>query len=1198
LGAIRQVTLDNVLGALTLVTRDPLVTVKLLVFMTLFTAAWGAYGLSYDWYRNRGAAIIAGLLYMTSQASLTRWGSGELNVELVVAAAPFLLLAWGWCLERLTLRRAIAFTLLLNVVLFVRLDMAAYVLPFLLVQAVVTTLLSPRSQEVALRVLGATVFGACATTALLAYQIIPISRGLKAHWLTATVLFDPGEFEQRSVPLFPSLLGFGREIGYFAFSGEQTWFSHPWMPVLVYELAAAITVAAALWALAFHRGHRTICLVTSLLFGVFLAKGIRPPVAEPYSFAIAHLPAFGNLRDPNRWLIVPSIAVAVLAGLTATSAWRFARAHLPAQIPRPMLPAVAIALGFLALLPVGPSLVRGFLTWRVTSDQSALLNQVGRDKSEFTVATIPYDQTYRFLQQGSYRGYEHDLGAESAAFTGHPSLADGGWNQQVADFVAYTSSLLTRGNNAFARLLGTVGVKYLVQFDYPETAPHLLPARLEARHHDPAAGTFAQQRGAADLSASRVVASNTAGVVRRLPGWSPALSFRTNSALILGGRAGLAAFADLPGIHLAKWDATTADDVVASSGLEGLISEIRSSDVIVLSNETVPGLAALFAPALVAQPGITSTPALDRLTELLPSDASIRLGSARDESIASASPLTTRVVTRFVMHQRSVVDVWTKVRTNPTAARLVFRIDGRVVSRLTPLSLSSNAIVSIRVGKLVLDAGAHVLTTEAVPSAYGGTYEVAETRVISSQRLSLTKSRLERAILPQLGKIVVALDIDSLPFGLREPALYSRSTRIADGGASFWTAVGATARESTVHSEAASLRVGTSRKLYTVATHGFSKPVDWGGREFVFLRYRADAGLGQVRLLVDFDRARRRSVSFRLPSASRWRTVALNLSDATGGFTPAPSDWRHIVSLRIATDSRATTGTLQLSRMDLSPRVDALAVAQPLPCNAQLNAVARPSRLRVRLDRCRVVVEAPRREIGRHETVVLDARPVVERPTMPVRFSRVGPTSYSWSVNAPHVGSLVLNQGFDPHWTLETATRSVQAIPAFSVVNGFRLPAGGSSGTIRFEDASSVSQGTGVSAAALASLLLLALRRPSKRIQLERRSRCTRRAKRRWPTLARRAPGYWTLVSGALVIGFLTPATVVGGALAALALLALYRIQWWHCLIVATVLIGAAAVLERVSSSAADTVAFESLGVSFVALLLLVTRQRERLVDT
>ena len=57
--------------------------------------------------RVEQSRLVAGLLYMLSQAALSRWGSGQLNVAMAIALAPVLLWSWSQCLQRFTMRRAL-----------------------------------------------------------------------------------------------------------------------------------------------------------------------------------------------------------------------------------------------------------------------------------------------------------------------------------------------------------------------------------------------------------------------------------------------------------------------------------------------------------------------------------------------------------------------------------------------------------------------------------------------------------------------------------------------------------------------------------------------------------------------------------------------------------------------------------------------------------------------------------------------------------------------------------------------------------------------------------------------------------------------------------------------------------------------------------------------------------------------------------
>ena len=70
-GARRVFSFDNILGALALLIRNPMVTVKLLDVLTLFGAGLAAYALGWSWYRRPLVATLTGLFFMASQASLT-----------------------------------------------------------------------------------------------------------------------------------------------------------------------------------------------------------------------------------------------------------------------------------------------------------------------------------------------------------------------------------------------------------------------------------------------------------------------------------------------------------------------------------------------------------------------------------------------------------------------------------------------------------------------------------------------------------------------------------------------------------------------------------------------------------------------------------------------------------------------------------------------------------------------------------------------------------------------------------------------------------------------------------------------------------------------------------------------------------------------------------------------------------------------
>ena len=1077
-GAVRQVSLENILGLATIITGDPVVTVKAFAFGTLFAAGAFAYLLAWRFYRSVGVATFAGIAFMTSQASLSRWASGQLNVELALAAAPLLILLWVECVEAYAWWRALRFALVVALVMLVRPDMVLYVAPFLVLHVVLELALARRAGIVLASVAKTCSVVLAANIALGAYTLVPVVRGVKATWLSSGGLFRVDDFVQRSLDAYPSLLGFGRELGYLGFTGQQTWFSHPWLALWLYEACASVLVALALGAVWWRRDPRTLFLAGSAILAAFMAKGVRAPLGSPYLFAVNHLPVFGNLRGPNRWLIVGSLAYALLAGLTLRELGlrvlpRFAGDDWRLRAVGPLVTALLVLALF---VPVGPTLLTGFRTWEPKQAQLGLLRAVERDPGRFEVATIPFDQGSRFVRAGSYRGFEHDLGAESAAYTGHPALADGGWNQKASDDVAFTSTLLEQRDPAFARLLGTTGVKYLVKFEFPEVAPHLLPPNLVTRAGKIPAAMY-QQRAVETMSGLQPVLGNAAGTVYRLPTWSPAVTFRPNLAVVLGGRSGLAALADLPGLHVGAWAAVTADDAVQVGGFARLLSLVRSADLVVVSDEEPKDVAILAAPPVASLAGLSSDPGLDRLTELLPSDESTRTGALADQSIAPADVGRRERATTFTLPKARPLELWCRVESTPTAALLTFRLDGRIVAQALPLAPLQGGFRWVRLATLQLAAGTHTLEAGAQRSMYGDSFEIDEAKLVAPSVRQDAMARLTTALRSTHAQRVYSLAVDALQ--ARAPETTGSPEDVTNDIASFW---GVLDRQHTIgkaihgsYGTALGLILHPGRAFYTVVEHRFARPLDWRARRYLYLTYKGTVSGATYRFFLDFGRQRVHSASWSFTDDSRsWKRVAFSTRTPERGLPPLT--WRHVVSVRIATDSKNQVGVLELGRLSLSPLEPTVAFRYALPASrgprvaalggrsARVTGSATQLRLRIRED-----------ALGQGYRVVVRPRgPIRERPAEPVRFVRTGETTYRYSVDTRSRGVLVLGQAYDRLWTAADSGVRMKPVPVFAAINGYLLGEGRHTGTISFGGQTSGHEGMLISAFSLLVLVPLA----------------------------------------------------------------------------------------------------------------------------
>ena len=1052
-GARRAITLESLLGLVVHVSGDPVLTIKLFALAVLFASGVCAYALSWRLIGSRTAAATAGFLYMSSQGSLAHWASGHLNVEVGIALMPLVLLLWIETVDSFHFGRACWLALTAAAVVLARPDLLLYPVPFMILYvAVRLVVVSGARQTIRNAVLGAAV-SSVGTVALSLYLVIPVVAGIRARWLTSQSLFDMRQLVDRSVGAYESVLGFAREIGYLAFTDQQTWTSHPWLPYPDYVACATVVVILAYAALAVRSDDRTIFFAATALLAAFLGKGLRAPIGSPYLWAVTHIPAFGNLRDPNRWLLAEGLAYSVLAGVTV--AWIQSRRPWWNAVRFILLPALVCA----TLLPVAPTLLSGFRTVAVLPSQSSLLSTIAADRKPSIVASIPFDQTYRFVQQPGYRGWEHDLGSESAAFTNHPAVGDGGWDQQDADTVAYAATLLKRGDPAFARILGTIGVRYLLNFAYPATDPHLLTG---------GSGPDSQQRSAATMPGLDPLISNTSGRVYRLSTFSPFISFRPNIALVLGGRAGIAALADMPNIDLRSWAVFTADDVLAHNGVATLFALARIANLIVVDDSTANDIAVLASNPVVSVPGITSDPGLDQRSQIVASDASIRLGSLASEAVAPAQINRNTASATFKVRKARTLELWARVRSTPDPARLDFSADGTLVRSLTPLTATGGGFRWYLVARRQFKPGTHRIELDAHSTGLGSSYEVDETRLIAPSTRRSLAGRIDHLLHTSSARTLYAF----LPTEIQRPislqTLLFGSLSVTPDPAKFWRTLEPELVQRAPAARDLKLTLVPGRQFHTIVQHSFGRGLDWSGVDHLLLRFKGTGAGTQYRLLVDFNRAHRGSRAFLFTARRRGWQIA-----AFGGLQTGRREhslWSHVRSVRIATDDQNSAGSIELGQLRAS-RAIGRPIALPLaPAAVRRTAQAGRRRFVLPPNASVLPVTLPGEE---PRVVVYPTKTITTAAPVSVRFEQTGPTSYKFALHAPRRGVLMLAQSYDQRWKATVGGRASSPISTFALADGYLLSPGTQSGTVAFSGARAATLGVSLSAASLVAILCL-----------------------------------------------------------------------------------------------------------------------------
>lgn len=1089
-GYRRVFNFDNIMAALTLLLRSPVVTVKVVDLLTMFGAGVAAYALAWSWYRRRLAAVVAGVLFMSSQTVLTRWGSGLLNVEVVFALAPVMLLAFSLCLERFTLKRSIGFAFTIGCCLLVRPDLILYQFPLLILYMVVT--LATR-QDFGTRLANLARTLAVSVPAVLLLNsawLVPFAAGFRVGYETLNQLFSLSSLEAHSLTFDQSLLGLGREIGYFNFTGVETWLSSPWFPQWGYYLFAGVVPALAIAAIWWHRDRRTVFLVIAAVLATLAAPGTNPPLGHLYLWAVDNAPVFGNLRDPNRWLIVQAVAYAVLAGLAidqlAKSASvlgrRLSRQDAGRVRPSAIRGAVAVILLGLALVQVLPTFVAGLRTWHVTPAQEVLLDRLRAIPSSDRVLSVP-TQDIQFLQQGTYAGFEHDLGYEGASFTGRQDVADGGWDQGSANFSAYETTLLLRRDPASAVLASSVGVSRVLSLNYP-----LIKQVANAAA---GLGAYTEQRAAAQTPGLTPLVSNSAGTDYAIGNVTAPLSFRRNVAVVLGGSEGAAALADQPGINLSDWAVFEADDVIETDGFSRLLALIHSADLVLLADERPVDIAVEGTAPIATFSGITSSLQLDRLISAVPADQSAQAGSLNDPAVPVPQPQSTTAGTSFSVSSPQRVEIWARVLTSGSAATIQAQVDGAKVAAITPVTLGQG-FQWVQMATVQVGAGRHQVSISTSPSTYGDNYEVQQVRVVSPGALQSTETQLSGALATQASRVAYDYDLADVA-KWSWPSLVSSLTPQGDAFAmNAWTIPGGSGTTTAISApggvKAPQLTVRPQRPFYTFAEVNYRKPQNWSDRPYVYLQFKGTDSGKLYQLLFDFGYGHTGEARYTFVDDSKgWQTIAFPTTkpEAESGQV----DWSQVYSVRIALPSKEETGTLALGLPRPSSPLNSFHVSVPVvPGSGQFKATSAQTPACFGSSK---TINAPQPLLSKG-TLVLPLSSVStscriyvaskagyqQLPAVPVSTHKTGAESWSYSFSAGQPGVLVWTQAYDQLWHL-TGAHGSAALPELSVVNGYFVGSGKHSGTIAFAGESSAIAGVGLSL--VTSLVLLAVVIPGRR---------------------------------------------------------------------------------------------------------------------
>ena len=532
----------------------------------------------------------------------------------------------------------------------------------------------------------------------------------------------------------------------------------------------------------------------------------------------------------------------------------------------------------------------------------------------------------------------------------------------------------------------------------------------------------------------------------------------------------------------------TSDDLIASGGMSALTSAIAGSDLIVMGDATAEEVAMETVPVLAQTGGISGTlstgaPLYEGGTQLAAS------GDSTGPGAAAPSAGATEVSRSFHLSRAHDVEVWALVRTGPTAGEIDLRLDHRPSDSLLPLSMTDGAFEWVRVDQAELAAGPHTVSVRASDSAYGGNYDVEDVRVVDAPAREAATATLDAALASRAADIAYAIDAADVQKGDAEAPPLSTVVGGATGP-SFWSPGdpgGVLISPGTAQiPSSVTVTLAPGRRSSTILAHSFTTPQNWSDAGYVEVAFDG-TGRGEQLELSVAQAATGKTATFTITDDRTGpREIALSTA-AVPGQAPA-IDWSQVGGIRLSSPDRQLSASLVVGDPELS------AAWAPFPVSVPVAPVASPRAVTVAASTgqsCPAAASAS--SIGSEATtlsvtatpvevqddcrlVVLPADGIHQYPAGAVSAVRNGSDGYTVTTDSAHPGVIVLDQGYEGAWRSSVDGGAFHpAIPTYSLLDGFAVPAGAHRSTIDFGGDWSAVVGAGLSAGSGLLLAGLAL---------------------------------------------------------------------------------------------------------------------------
>ncbi|HJX39107.1 MAG TPA: hypothetical protein VJ714_10925, partial [Anaerolineae bacterium] len=468
-GYVTPMSLFHLLAFVADVLGDPALVSRAVLVFAVFASALLMYLYTFAATGRSLASLAAGIIFAASPCHVAHTASGHGFLVLAYALTPALFLLVDRGLDRVTLPLVLGLGLGLSLLPSLRMDPIAYILPFVFLFALWHVILARRQwRRAAINALLLLVPAVALSGVLSAYVWLPLLRTGTMH---ATIRFSLSRIANDSLGLWPSLMGQPLIYSYLFWRGGTGYYTHQFLPPLVYGAVMLVTPALAFAQVRLRGDRRVSFFLIAAVISVFLVKGPLPPLGEVYGFLWRYVPFVNQLHVPNRWLMITWLAYAFLAGLTLDRVYR-ALGDALRTVARPPFPRVASSVAVTLLLlgsTVGVSYVftDGYQTWQVPEEELAPHRWLGENGGEGRFLDVPFEGERGFVSGG---WLQHDLGYAGGMFSGRPSFERSYFEGYVDDFFAYLETLVAKKADTLAKIIGAYDVRHVVVQGYSSNA--------------------------------------------------------------------------------------------------------------------------------------------------------------------------------------------------------------------------------------------------------------------------------------------------------------------------------------------------------------------------------------------------------------------------------------------------------------------------------------------------------------------------------------------------------------------------------------------------------------------------------------------------------------------------------------------------------------------------------------------------------